>query len=196
MDGCATALLVISRKFATLTKYVAFLRAVNLGPHNSLKRDVLANVFTSSGCNSVSTYLQTGNIIFDTSSSPADLVPQIEAKLTAITSKEVTVILRDLADIRELAENPPFGEHTATADEPHFVTFLQTAAHRALPIPYESAKKDLLIINCKGVDIFSIGKRQNGRITFPNAIIEQKCQVRATTRNWNTVLGIASKTQK
>ena len=46
-------------------KYIAFLRAVNVGGHNKIKMDDLKKLFISLGYKNVETVIQSGNVIFE-----------------------------------------------------------------------------------------------------------------------------------
>jgi uncharacterized protein (DUF1697 family) len=50
-----------------LTTYIAFLRAVNVGGHAIVKMEALGNAFTASRCHNVRTYIQSGNVVFESS---------------------------------------------------------------------------------------------------------------------------------
>ena len=48
-----------------MTKYIALLRGINVGGHNIIKMSNLKAVFERRGFQSVVTYINSGNIIFD-----------------------------------------------------------------------------------------------------------------------------------
>ena len=45
-------------------KYAAFLRAINVAGHNRIKMDILRDMLSDHGMTEVSTYLQSGNVVF------------------------------------------------------------------------------------------------------------------------------------
>jgi uncharacterized protein (DUF1697 family) len=47
-------------------KYVAFLRGINVGGKNKIKMETLREVFASLGFHNVKTYINSGNVIFET----------------------------------------------------------------------------------------------------------------------------------
>jgi uncharacterized protein (DUF1697 family) len=49
-----------------MPKYVAFLRGINVGGRNIVKKETLNEAFTSLGYEHVSVWKQSGNIIFET----------------------------------------------------------------------------------------------------------------------------------
>lgn len=48
-----------------MTKYIAFLREINVGAHNRMKMDELRALFESLGHEDIETYLQSGNVVFE-----------------------------------------------------------------------------------------------------------------------------------
>jgi uncharacterized protein (DUF1697 family) len=48
-----------------MSKYVAFLRAINVGGNSVMKMDDLKRMFKSFGLDEVQTYIQSGNVIFE-----------------------------------------------------------------------------------------------------------------------------------
>ena len=48
-----------------MKKYIAFLRAINVGGTTIIKMSDLKRMFESFGLERVETYIQTGNVIFD-----------------------------------------------------------------------------------------------------------------------------------
>ena len=51
-----------------MTRYIAFLRKINVGGKNLLKMDELTRIFTAAGFKNARTYIQCGNVIFDSAS--------------------------------------------------------------------------------------------------------------------------------
>ena len=47
-----------------MKKYVAFLRAMNVAGHASVRMTDLREAFAAAGCQGVRTYIQSGNVIF------------------------------------------------------------------------------------------------------------------------------------
>jgi uncharacterized protein (DUF1697 family) len=59
-----------------LTQYVAFLRGINVGGHNLVKMEDLRQLFLSLGFNNVKSYINSGNIIFETSEIDSNALPK------------------------------------------------------------------------------------------------------------------------
>ena len=61
-------------------KYVAFLRAINVGGHAIIKMEDLKQMFESFGLAKVQTYIESGNVIFESNEDDTALLEsQIES---------------------------------------------------------------------------------------------------------------------
>lgn len=91
-----------------MTRYVAFLRGMNLG-RRRIKNDELCACFSKMGFESVSAFLASGNIVFDaTGTNVAKLSAGIEEGLELSLAYEVPTFLRTAAEVRSIAERQPF----------------------------------------------------------------------------------------
>ena len=80
-----------------MVKYIAFLRAINVGGKKLTKMEELRRVFETLRLKNVRTYIQSGNVIFDTTETDSDaLATQIERKIHQSLGHEVTVLLRTI----------------------------------------------------------------------------------------------------
>ncbi|HEX9961588.1 MAG TPA: DUF1697 domain-containing protein, partial [Pyrinomonadaceae bacterium] len=57
-----------------MIKYVAFLRGINVGGRHLVKMEDLRVLFASMNFENVKTYIQSGNVIFETSETSADVL--------------------------------------------------------------------------------------------------------------------------
>jgi uncharacterized protein (DUF1697 family) len=93
-----------------MPRYVAFLRAVNVGGR-IVKMDVLRGRFEAAGFANVETFIASGNVIFDTR---AKVGPVLEAKIEAALKNalgyDVPTFVRSLEDVVTAAERVPFPE--------------------------------------------------------------------------------------
>ena len=78
------------------TRSVALLRSVNVGGRGSLKMDALRSAFTDLGYGEVSTYIQSGNVVF-TSDAPVD-AGDLGRALSGVLGADLTVMVRTAAE--------------------------------------------------------------------------------------------------
>ena len=90
--------------------FVALLRAVNVGGNNMISMSSLKKSFEALGFNDVSTYINSGNIIFRTKERDArKLERKIEQMLSSDYELENKVVVRSLPEMADLVESLPPG---------------------------------------------------------------------------------------
>jgi len=172
-----------------MIKYTAFLRAINVGGKNLIKMDELKKVFESLGFKNVATYIQSGNVMFESSTTNETvLAKKIENLLHKSLSDDVLVFIRSFEQLSSIVENDPFKKLTFEVPTKLYITFLKAELEQKLKLPYLSAKKDIKIIQIKNREIYCIPAEING--SYPNLFIENEFGVKATTRNWNTIIKV------
>jgi uncharacterized protein (DUF1697 family) len=174
-----------------MTRFVAFLRGINVGGHIVVKA-TLERVFNELGFETVSVYKQSGNIIFATDEAVSGLAAKIEVALKAAVGFDVPVFLRSLTDLKELAASDPFyGQNTEGSS--FLVTFLVTKpAAFPFQFPVTIPKSTAQVIGAHGAEVFSV-THGGGEGALPNSFIEKVLKCRATTRNLHIVEEILSK---
>ena len=172
-----------------MTSYVAFLRAINVAGQKLIKMKELAQIFTAAGFKNVQTYIQSGNVIFDSkSTNAAALSKKIERTLQQALGYEVTIILRTLAELEALVKRNPFKKIKTGEEVGLFVVFLSHEPKRTPKLPLISIKENLEVFEIKDGAAFIVSRRKpDGRSGSPNAFVEKELGVVGTTRNWNTV---------
>jgi uncharacterized protein (DUF1697 family) len=96
------------------TKYVALLRGINVGGKNIIKMSDLKQRFEAMGLADVSTYINSGNIIFSSENNSRDLEQNISAMLAREFGYTGRVAIRSAAEIIATAENIPASWHHDT----------------------------------------------------------------------------------
>jgi uncharacterized protein (DUF1697 family) len=97
-----------STKQSTLNVYVALLRGVNVGGNNIISMRALKESFEGLGFRQVSTYINSGNVIFATKDTdPRKLEVKIEQMLSKDFQLDSKVVIRSLAEMEQLVERLP-----------------------------------------------------------------------------------------
>src|SRR5215470_14840669 len=97
-----------------MMRYIAFLRAINVGGNNIVKMDRLRKVFEGEGYSNVETFIASGNVIFDGAGRTDGLERTIEAMLKDALGFEVSTFVRTGAELRALAAHDAFGPAAVT----------------------------------------------------------------------------------
>jgi uncharacterized protein (DUF1697 family) len=168
-------------------RYVALLRSVNVAGHGRIAMDELRASFDALGYADVTTYIQTGNVLFSTGSrSESALAAAIEQRLAEDFGNAPAVLIRSVADLRRVGVSSPYAQAGAVKAR-HHVTFLATvpskAALDALRLP--PSGHDELVVDGKEVYVHTPDGYANTKYT--GTFLERRLGVVSTARNWNTV---------
>jgi len=108
-----------------LTVFVALLRGVNVGGNNMISMKSLKESFETIGLSNVSTYINSGNIIFQSKENePRKLERKIEQMLSSDYQLESKVVVRSVAEMEKLVEALP-QSWTGDSDWRYNVIFLR-----------------------------------------------------------------------
>jgi uncharacterized protein (DUF1697 family) len=180
-----------------MIRYVAFLRAINVAGHAIIKMTDLRDAFSAAGCKNTTTFIQSGNVIFDASGDPAALFRKIKTKVCGLAGGEAEIVYRTIDDLASLARAAPFKGLETDRTLKLYVTFLATKPEKKPTFPVVDAKEGLEAIGMKGLDVLLVSRRKpNGFYGFPNALIEKTYGVSGTSRNWNTVTKILARARE
>ena len=168
-------------------KYVAFLRGINVGGHNKIKMVTLREMFAALGYKNVKTYINSGNVIFETIEADDNaLAAKIERAIQTEFSLNIKVMVRTISEIEGIIKNNPFvGQFTN--DKDLHVLFLDEE------LPKE--KRELLLSNNTDNEQFTVRNREIFcllRVSVLDSLlgkdyIGKKLKTPATARNWRTV---------
>jgi len=170
-----------------MTKYVAFLRGINVGGKNKVKMETLREVFGALGFQNVKTYINSGNVIFETVKTDDNkLVAEIEKAIRAEFSLNIKVMVRTVAEIEYILKNNPLDGKFENDKDLH-VLFLDEYL--------TEEKRELLLSNNNENEMFAVRNREIFcllRVSFSDSLlgknyIGKKLKVSATARNWRTV---------
>lgn len=177
--------------------YIALLRAVNIGG-NTLKMERLRKVCTQLGLAGVRTYVQSGNVVFESDQSAKACGEAIEKALLGETRLPVSVIIRTPAELKRVLNKNPFpsafpckpaAQGTRTKPEPArlYVAFLAATPTRAALENLEGITVGEDQFHVSGREIYLHYANGYGNSKLSNNLFEKLLSLRATTRNWNTV---------
>lgn len=100
------------------TQYVALLRGINVGGRNPVPMADLRAVFEAAGYGAVTTYIQSGNVLFTADVPARTLEPTIEALLLECFAAPIMTVVRSRRQLRSVVSSAPPG-FGARPDEYH-----------------------------------------------------------------------------
>jgi uncharacterized protein (DUF1697 family) len=176
-----------------MPKYIAFLKAINVGGH-VVKMDYLRKLFEEMGFSNVKTFIASGNVIFDsTSKSVKALEKKIEEFLHSRLGYKVATFIRSTAELAEVAKNKPFKDFDPDAKSPSlFVGFFPDP-------PAKDCHKKIQMLNSKtdefhlaGREIYWLCRSKFTETKISYAVLEKLLGMQGTFRNSTTVRRIAA----
>jgi uncharacterized protein (DUF1697 family) len=176
-----------------MSRYIAFLRAINVGGH-TVKMEYLRQLFESFGFSEVETFIASGNVVFQTSAKDTALLEsKIASGLRNALGYEVATFIRTDAELGKIAAYKAFPQTELDQAAAFNIAFL------ANPVS-QKAEQKLMALTTE-IDRFVVhereiywlcGKRQS-ESTFSNAVLEKTLGVKSTIRGVNTVNKMAAK---
>ena len=91
------------------TRCVALLRGINVGGRNPVAMADLRAAFETEGYDAVSTYIQSGNVLFTSSRPRAEIEAELEQQLERRFGFPLVVVVRSHAQLRAIVEQAPKG---------------------------------------------------------------------------------------
>jgi uncharacterized protein (DUF1697 family) len=172
-----------------MPRYVALLRAVNLGSYQQVSMAALTQLLTELGFDEPRTLLQSGNIVFgahrrSTAQLERTLATEMERRLAVATD----FFVRTAPEWRDVVAGNPFLKE-AELDPSHLVlTVLKDEPATELARNLQTAITGSERTHVQGRHAYIVYPDGIGRSRLTTALIEKRLGTRATGRNWNTVL--------
>lgn len=176
-----------------MARYVALLRAINVGGQHAVKMDRLRALFEELGFRGVETFIASGNVIFECRSASADAIEQrIEKHLKAKLGYDVATMLRTPDELAAVAAYEPFAVDGGVSDtDALYVSFtkraLADAAHAAL-LALRTATDDF---HANGREVYWRCRTKLSETRVSGAALERAFAMPSTMRNVTTVRKLA-----
>ena len=169
--------------------WIALFRGINVGGSNVLPMKELVRVLESLGLKDVQTYIQSGNVVFQSSGKPpAKLNEKIAAAIQKRRGFRPHVLILSAARLNEIAASNPFPEAEANPKSLH-VFFLDSTPGTGPGTDLKSLTKikapaeRFRLID----DVFYLHAPDGIGRSRLAASVEKRLGVPTTARNWRTV---------
>ena len=168
-------------------RWVALLRAVNLGARNKVPMAKLRAQLEEAGYGDVSTYIASGNVLLDGPAGRAALGSALEELIADTFGVTTTVILRKPGELAAILEGHPFGRDTSKTH----VAFLAKRPTKAAAARLGDAAGTSERVVLAGADVYLLLPQgvQGARLSAGQ--VESLLGVQATMRNWRTAAKLA-----
>ena len=165
--------------------FLSILRGINVSGQKKVPMAELKSLYEELNLKDISTYIQSGNVIFRTESIKG-LSQKIEQKIFAKYNFNVPVIIRTMDEIQSVLKRNPFIKENNIDLEKLHVTYLaeNPKQENIDKLNTYNYQPDLFCIS--GKEIYLYCPNGYGRTKLTNTFFENKLKVTATTRNWRT----------
>jgi uncharacterized protein (DUF1697 family) len=176
---------------------IAILRGINVGGKRKLPMADLRALFEKMGFLNILTYIQSGNVLFDVEgdSDDSELSKRIEKEIKNEFGYDVPVIIRTAFDLEKVIKHNPFYNEGIDISSLH-LTFLNEGPAMENIRETESYQSDPDRFALVGKEVFIYCEGKYHETKLSNTFFEKKLKVRATTRNWKTVLALYELSRK
>lgn len=173
-----------------MNTYIALLKGINVGGHKKVPMAELRELLTNAGLENVKTYIQSGNVVFQSSETDLqNFETNIKNSILNNFGFDVSVLVRTRADLQRIFNDSPFSEEKKTKS---YFTILSTTPNPEL-VKIASEKvyegEEYYIINdC----IYFYCEKGYGKAKFNMNFFERKLNTIGTARNYNTMVKLLS----
>jgi uncharacterized protein (DUF1697 family) len=177
-----------------MPRYIAFLRAINVGGNNIVKMDFLRHLFESLGFSNVETFIASGNIVFETTSKNARVLErEIENRLREALGYEVATFIRTDTELAAIANYKPFGQSDLDGAVALNIAFLADWLDDKSSQKLMAMRTDIDDFHLHGREIYWLCRKKQSGSKISNAVLEKAFGQRSTLRGANTVKKMAAK---
>ncbi len=165
--------------------YVAFLRGISVAGKNKIEMNVLKSMFESLGLTNISTYLNTGNVVFDSKKviTEADL----EDKINSTFDLDIKVLIRTSEEVLKLIEAYDLDEGPKNC----YITMFKSSIDQSLEEAILKVKLDDDKYRLLEQSLLLFVPNGYGKTKLTNNYFEKKSGASATTRNLKTMTKIS-----
>jgi uncharacterized protein (DUF1697 family) len=176
-----------------MPRYLAFLRAVNVGGR-LVKMDELRRICESIGLKNVETFIASGNVVFESATKDGRVLEaKIEKTLAEKFGFEVPVFVRTTAELVAIADHQPFTPGELDAAVSLNVGFLADNLPAAAKQNLSGLQTPMDSFHVHQRELYWLSRQRQSESTISLVKLERAMGCRATFRGMNTVKRMASK---
>lgn len=175
-----------------MSVWIALLRGMNVGGKNKMKMTELKQTLEAGGLINVETYIQSGNIIFESAQREETLRTRIENELERALGISTAAILRTAGEMEQLTQNCPFSEAAIarakllnSEGESFYVGLLASAPLQKESEYLNQLKAEGEELQIRGREIYLLLQHSIRRSRLAGSM--QKLDAPGTVRNWKTI---------
>ncbi len=171
--------------------YISFLRGINVGGNKKIKMADLRDLYQQLGLVNTKTLLQSGNAIFQTKIEDlAQIQSLIQDGIREQFGFDVDIVLRTPEQLNDVVNVQPFDDDQMSDPSKISFVFLDAIPDESNVVALQENNTGREIIHAGGQELYIFYTDGKGRSKLDNKQIERMLKVKATARNWNTVMKV------
>jgi uncharacterized protein (DUF1697 family) len=175
-------------------RFIAFLRAINVGGGRTVKMQSLRQVFESLGFSRVATFIASGNVVFETTTKETKaLERKIEKALHEALGYEVRTFIRGEAELAKIASCHPFPQSKFDESWHYNIIFLANNLTPALTRNLKALRTNTDVFEVRGREIYWMRRRKQNGALFSTVPLEKIFDRAFTVRGADTIKRIVAK---
>ena len=175
-----------------MQKYIALLRGINVGGHKKIKMVDLTSMFEKLKFNAVTTYIQSGNVVFESEIADQHIIAEtIKKGIKDTFDFDVPVLVLSTDVLLSIYHANPFFtqlENEELDEKKMLFTFLDSLPDRSRIHEISAASHEKEKIEIRDEVIYFYAGNGYGKTKLSNNFFEKKLNCSATTRNLKTVV--------
>lgn len=172
-----------------MTMYVALLRGINVGGHNTLPMATLRALATDCGFADVATYIQSGNVVFGSRLGAIKVATVLHDAILAECGIDSRVVLRTGPDLAAVVAHNPFLARGADAKLLHVLFMYPESTPTLKAVDPQFYAPDR--IEVVGSNAYLHTPKGVGQSKLATETTMRKLGIVGTVRNWRTVTTLA-----
>jgi uncharacterized protein (DUF1697 family) len=166
--------------------WVALLRGINVSGHRLIKMAELQRMCEALGLGRVRTYIQSGNVLFESDEEREALRRRMEAQIEETFGFDVPVVLRTVDEMERIIADCPFAPAEGDGKSLHVALLADAPPQEGIDrlAAVDTGSDEYRVI---GREVYLRYRQPSHKSKLTGALLEKKLGVAATARNWQTM---------
>jgi uncharacterized protein (DUF1697 family) len=169
-----------------VARHVVLLRGINIGARNRIAMSELREALEDAGFKDVRTYLQSGNVVLESTAKPESVARKCEHVIAKRFGLEIAVVVRPRADLARIVKRNAL-RNVAKDPKRYQVSFLSDKLAAKVVRELEAAAEESEQIVVIGREVYAWHPKTIARSRLWTLLAGRGLGVTATSRNWTTV---------
>lgn len=177
--------------------YIALLRGINVSGQKLIKMTELKTMFETIGFNNVTTYIQSGNVVFSSTKIEVEEIQnEIKKAILKQFGFDVDVQVLESSQLKKIKEEHPFLKENEEQLKAIYYTLLAEKPDKDLVDELNKLVQTVEFFHIMDDVVYCFYPNGYGNAKWHNVFFEKKLKVSCTTRNFNTMQKLIELSEK